>query len=393
MDRLELGVEVDNTRYVSLLSLTSRATGRLPLTTIAPRQRRAIVRVAVLRNGTPTPVGEITVSGAALSADTHPQIDLEARYNGRAQVELRLFVNGRRYTSRRVDVSRFLQRESGSTWLVVAAAAAILLAVAVGVFLLVRDVGEQPRVATPVQRPLSEPSDGDSAAADSGPVSPSAGERATPRPDVPQPTTPSRDHENQQAEVEARTQQDPVEADSRDQQVPAEADEPADSTGPAVATDEPAGDAIRAEQPDDSATADAPSTQQPAFGGPVDDVLPPRADDPVIVYFLPDSSEILPEVRARLRRLYAVLAEHRDYRLVIEGHCAIAGSEAGRAEISRNRAQNVRAVLAGLGWEFDPNARVTGLGATEPLTLDTSQQYLNRRVEIWALPPAPQERD
>lgn len=391
-----MGVEVDNTRYVSLLSLTSRASGRLPLTTIAPRQRRAIVRVSVLKNGTPTPVGEITVSGAELSADSHPQIDLEARHNGRGQVELRLFVNGRRYTSRRVDVSRFLQRDSGSTWLVATAAAVILLAIAAAVFLLVRDVGEQPRVASAVEQPSSRPSDGDSQAAGSDQVTQNAGERAAPRPEAPQPTTTSPDRGTEQTPAEAdadpRTRQAPVDADAQNQQAPA--DESADSTGPEVAAGESVGDTVRARQPDDrAADAGLPTSQQPAFDGPVDDVVPPRVDDPVIVYFLPDSSEILPEVRARLRRLYAVLAEHPNYRLVIEGHCAIAGSEAGRAEISQNRAENVRAVLAGLGWEFDPNARVTGLGATEPLTLDTSQQYLNRRVEIWALPPSPQEGD
>jgi outer membrane protein OmpA-like peptidoglycan-associated protein len=427
VDRLELGVEVDNARHVPLLSLASRMNGRLPLTTIAPRQRRAIVKISVLKNGRPTVVDQIQVTGIALGMHEHPQIDLEGSHDGRGRVALTLYLNGKRYTAKTVDVSRFLPRRSSPAWLV--AVAALLLAAVGGLaYLLIQgDLGagrQPPRTATAGgaetgaadtrQRPAPEPdatqpptrdsaeSDADTRQRPAGQRGGQAGDASTSADVSDTAEAEAGDEAGGSSSDENRTAAADPDAPSREKSPPEDPRANAQPTGtpqrPAGAADTGGGaDAPVAAESDsgdggvtrEGAVADS-EARQPSFAGPVDDVNPPSKSDPVVVYFLPDSSAILPEVRSRLSRLYGVLRRHPEYRLVIEGHCAIAGSEAGRAEISDNRAQNVRDVLAGLGWDFGEGSRVVGEGATDPETTDESLQYLNRRVEIWALPPASQ---
>lgn len=356
VDRLDLGVEVDNARYVPLLSLASRTNGRLPLTTIAPRQRRAIVKISVLKNGRPTVVDKMQVTDIALGMHEHPQIDLEGHHDGRGHVALTLYLDGKRYSGKTVDVSRFLPRRSRSAWLVAVVAAVLLASVGGLTYLLIQGDFGAVRQPTDAQRSAESTAKAPQRSADD--AGRGAGEET--------------------GEV-LRGDTRPSGAAGADA-----ADAAAGGvSGPGADTED--GGGMEREQ----ATADA-QPRRPSFAGPVDDVIPPSASDPVVVYFLPNSSAILPEVRSRLSRLFGVLRRYPDHRLVIEGHCAIAGSEAGRAEISENRARNVRDVLAELGWEFDDGSRVVGLGATDPETTDESLQYLNRRVEIWALPPVPQ---
>lgn len=344
MSGLEFSVEIDNSRFVPLLSLESRGSGRLPLTTIAPRQRRAIVNLAVVRNGKPTTVRRFEVAGEQLGGRNHPRIDVEAHHDGGGRIQLKLFIENRLYTSTILDVSPHMSGRRVLPWLIGSAA---LVALVVALLLFI-----------PQRLPIRSTDGGDQ-----GEVPPrTAGRESEPASPTPTPA------QAQQAD-EGAAEQDAASRPKRD------TEDAAESAGGGGGSNGP----VSAEAADD--------TPSPAFGGPADEVTPPRAGDPVVIYFLPDSSRILPEAGQRIERLYGVLRRYPDHRLVIEGHCAIAGSEAGRAEISENRARNVRLLLEELGWDFGDDSRVLGLGATAPVTTDMELQYLNRRVELWALPP------
>ncbi len=80
------------------------------------------------------------------------------------------------------------------------------------------------------------------------------------------------------------------------------------------------------------------------------------------------------------------------WRVMVEGHSAPFGSEAGREEISRGRAERVAEYLATHGWPSSIPLDVVWRGAEQPVTLDPESQYLNRRVEITAVPDGARER-
>ncbi|MFP4484160.1 MAG: OmpA family protein [Spirochaetota bacterium] len=105
------------------------------------------------------------------------------------------------------------------------------------------------------------------------------------------------------------------------------------------------------------------------------------------VYFLPDDATLIPETRRALDeiadRLGALAGEGEGVgTLRIVGHCALAGNEAGRIELSRARAGNVWRHLRQAGVDQPEELVVRGDGGEDPVTRDADSQHLNRRVEI-----------
>jgi outer membrane protein OmpA-like peptidoglycan-associated protein len=98
------------------------------------------------------------------------------------------------------------------------------------------------------------------------------------------------------------------------------------------------------------------------------------------IYFLPNDAGLTESARTALESLADKLSE--DHRLTISGHCALAGTERGRIDLSMQRAQATLDYLLGLGWRPSERPVVAGRGGAEPVTLDPDRQYLNRRVEI-----------
>ncbi|WP_319559037.1 OmpA family protein [Marispirochaeta sp.] len=100
-----------------------------------------------------------------------------------------------------------------------------------------------------------------------------------------------------------------------------------------------------------------------------------------VFYFTPDSAVLTGETEAALDRLIPELRRYSDAPIEISGHCAPHGTEQGRQELSELRAERVAQYLRRSGIEIAQN-RVQGLGAQAPVTMDSEEQHLNRRVEI-----------
>jgi outer membrane protein OmpA-like peptidoglycan-associated protein len=98
------------------------------------------------------------------------------------------------------------------------------------------------------------------------------------------------------------------------------------------------------------------------------------------VYFNPDSAELTPRAVDLLKEISEALTS-TDHKLEIFGHCAIAGTEKGRHQLSVNRAEAVRSILS---QELSAKrfTDVRGIGASDPVTYDPERQFLNRRVVI-----------
>ncbi len=102
----------------------------------------------------------------------------------------------------------------------------------------------------------------------------------------------------------------------------------------------------------------------------------------LVLYFTPNSSYLEPNAIHSLENVLSFLLDYPTVRVKITGHCAIAGTEAGRREISVDRAVNVERWLRKGGWKpvFPP--QVNGEAGNFPLTRDPENQEINRRVEI-----------
>ncbi len=102
------------------------------------------------------------------------------------------------------------------------------------------------------------------------------------------------------------------------------------------------------------------------------------------VYFNTASANLLPESDPTLRQVSAVLKQHKDWTLAVEGHTDAQGGDAYNLDLSKRRAAAVRDALV---KRFDIAATqltVAGYGKTHPV--DSNDTLIgrshNRRVEL-----------
>jgi outer membrane protein OmpA-like peptidoglycan-associated protein len=151
-----------------------------------------------------------------------------------------------------------------------------------------------------------------------------------------------------------------------------------------------------------AATEDATAVADQGAGRAVDGAAGPAADraeeEPPApdveavsrewtVYFRPDDPTLTETTMTRLGDIIDTIRDLTgDERGIAElrlvGHCALAGTEAGRVELSQARAGNVWRFLRQNGFGQPDELTVTGVGGQQPVTRDEEQQHLNRRVEI-----------
>lgn len=102
------------------------------------------------------------------------------------------------------------------------------------------------------------------------------------------------------------------------------------------------------------------------------------------IYFDTGSDQIRPESAPTLREIAAILTEHDGVRLGIEGHTDNVGAAAANLDLSKRRADAVKAYLVGT-LKADPSRlEASGLGSAKPLQPNTSPEgrQSNRRVEL-----------
>lgn len=134
--------------------------------------------------------------------------------------------------------------------------------------------------------------------------------------------------------------------------------------------------------PVSAAKAPPPQTPESSGAGAQPDIKQVLLS--LTVYFRPDDATLTGGTRILLDGLLASLGEEADWRIEITGHCALAGTEKGRIELSLMRARAVLSYLAAGGFAPEREPEITGVGSLEPVTRDPLLQHLNRRVEITA---------
>jgi outer membrane protein OmpA-like peptidoglycan-associated protein len=102
------------------------------------------------------------------------------------------------------------------------------------------------------------------------------------------------------------------------------------------------------------------------------------------IQFMPDSTDLTQSERNKLWEIADILSRYPDRKILVGGHSAMAGDEAGRQRISQERAEAVADFLISLGVRGREEVTVQGYGAQRPLgdNATTEGQAINRRVEI-----------
>ena len=108
--------------------------------------------------------------------------------------------------------------------------------------------------------------------------------------------------------------------------------------------------------------------------------------------FLPDSPELLPEERPRIRKIGEMLKEiikNNEFTILVEGHCADLGKPVGQMILSIERTKTVMNALIAEGIPEELFS-YKGYGATRPIASNATEEgrAQNRRVDINARPKA-----
>lgn len=102
------------------------------------------------------------------------------------------------------------------------------------------------------------------------------------------------------------------------------------------------------------------------------------------IYFDTGSDRVRPESSPTLKEIGAMLTEHPDLKLIIEGHTDNAGSAATNLTLSQKRAEAVKAALVSSYGVSGDRLVAKGLGQTKPAAPNSTAEgrQQNRRVEL-----------
>lgn len=330
-------VQFPRITYVPLIALGHRSSSRRALVPIRDGQRTAVVRLFLMQ-GDPsdrgsTPLRELhafRLSGLDRVAAGRPRLALTAHFDGRRTVSARIEVEGDGVQAARFSVPRSRRRVAASA---ISVLILLLLGGAALFFLRGWSSGGERR--------------------DGPPAVPSGSTYGTEREDRESSRTTERVGEDPERSAPA----EPT-SDGTDQDAP-----PTGEDSGVVAPESSDPGPVLIDQPE-------PMTPLPA--------LPLNR----VVYFEPNRTYLTGAAREELDALLPVLLDHPELALTLEGHTALFGTEEGRAEISRGRAEGVLAYFLERGWSPETPPEVLWRGSREPVTRDRREQHLNRRVEI-----------
>jgi outer membrane protein OmpA-like peptidoglycan-associated protein len=101
------------------------------------------------------------------------------------------------------------------------------------------------------------------------------------------------------------------------------------------------------------------------------------------IYFDTASHVLRPESTPTLEQMQKTLAEHADLRITIEGHTDSRGDDGANLELSRRRADSVKAYLVDAGIPAE-RLQTEGIGAARPVADNTTEagRQENRRVVL-----------
>lgn len=105
------------------------------------------------------------------------------------------------------------------------------------------------------------------------------------------------------------------------------------------------------------------------------------------IQFQADSARLLPSELSKLDKIAGILRRYPDRDILVSGHTALAGTPAGRQQLSEDRARAVVEYLIAKGVRDPAHIMYQGFGAEHPVAPNDTAEGMsrNRRVEITIL--------
>ncbi|SIP99507.1 Outer membrane protein OmpA [Alkalispirochaeta americana] len=322
-----LAVEIERRRLEPLVPLDQgRCSRSLRLTTLVDNQRQARVRLFVVCDAEPLLLREFFLDNLPRQPKGEPRFTVSCDFDGLRRAGIVLQSRGDRQEAS-LDLRKYISPpRKGRVFMVLFLLAVLLLLGIAGFFL----------------------------------VSPFKESSVTPPP--------------------GRAGQIPEAVSSRD--VSDSAREPEHSAPVAESLDPPPDDTV----PEEIAPPDVsglPSDSEPGESGEAPPPEPIPVSRDTVIYFTPDSPLVTQKARDEISQFVATLRPITNLAITIEGHCALAGTETGREELSRNRAHNTKqAILQEASWIEPEHVTPLWYAANRPVTRLPAEQDRNRRVEI-----------
>ena len=105
------------------------------------------------------------------------------------------------------------------------------------------------------------------------------------------------------------------------------------------------------------------------------------------ILFMADSAILRESEKDKLDKIAQILLNYPERDILVSGHTALAGTEAGRRQLSLERAESVAGYLLNLNVRRADRMVIQGFGAERPIADNNTQEGMarNRRVEITIL--------
>ncbi len=328
-DHSYIAIEIENSKLAPFLDLEKgKAVKNVHLTTMVDNQRRAYIKVFLIMPGRKVLLKEFDLTSLPPKPAGPPRFVLMCSFDGIHSLTIDLRVDGKAYRNENISLRKYLRRSR--PWLIALITLAALLLLA-AVLLVPRSCGSS-RSATP-------PKSGSITAAPADKAKPAA----KPAPAQAEPAAPA-------------AKPAPVPP------APAEPAEPVKSTPPAAET-----------------------AQKPAAAAAETRVVKPAAvSRELIIYFNPNDTRLTEEAQKQLEQFGNTISAWERVSLSIEGHCALSGTEEGREELSRERAEKSADFLRRAGAVDAEDISVSWYAGERPVTRDPERQELNRRAVLSA---------
>jgi outer membrane protein OmpA-like peptidoglycan-associated protein len=326
--KYSIAIEIENKKYIKVLSSEGKLSRRIDLTTIQEWQKKAIVSFFFVSEDKKQLIKSVELDLSKFD-EARPVIHLNAEIIGYS-----LFLSFKVGRSTRIEerVNLFTQLFPWKQTLIASAAAIVLIAITAGLIWLAPNINSG----------ISSPSNQNSTR-----------------------QTESSNTSNSSNQTEPADQQESGSAE----------EPPAQEESAPVETPVETQEGSQAETSENQSEEAAPAATQ----------NPPAVEEKetfsFIVYFNPDDAFLIQYQQNLLRDFFKGLTDVEVTQ--IHGHTALYNTQQNQQALSSERASQVESFLINvLGRNAVAEAEVLGLGASQPVTRDKEEEYQNRRVEI-----------
>jgi outer membrane protein OmpA-like peptidoglycan-associated protein len=352
-----IAIEVENRKLTPFLELPAEQKVRsMPLTTMVDNQKRAIVKLLLKLPDKQVLLKEFDLKHLKPGPAGPPRFLLDCRWDGKKVLTVSLKVDGSLYSEEKIRIATYMKKKRGFV-----VALILLLATFTGaaLFLVLPGISRT-RTDRPAQTPAirrtapTEKSTAEQPTVSKAPAQESSGPARQAAPKTTDPEPASSDPPKQPAS------QTPAVAPAAS----GTAEKPGRQTAAEGATDSPSSTAAAAAEVEAQAPELVPVSRN------------------IVLYFDPNNTELTQEARRSLEDLSREISEWESLSFTFEGHCALFGTEEGRIELSRDRAQKSAAYVSRLTGIDASQFAISWFAGEKPVSRAQDQQDLNRRVEI-----------